>query len=259
MAVSLLPTFPQSLAAARSALAEQAKPLLRLQRDLASAALHHLDLAACRRRVLKGRVAYVAQRQLAGGAALDAAFLRAVDSLERAGLASNDEGRQVPRETATIASLLASWLAGERASGSGAEGVARQAAAIVGNSVLQSASEAVAAGHSWADWPSTSCPCCGGSPDLRLTEAAVDWLVCSRCDARWSSAVQGCLGCRATDEPEVIRIANPELGYVLVVCNACGLYLKERPREGTAALLVERMLTRDLEQAAEDRGLRFRA
>jgi hypothetical protein len=55
----------------------------------------------------------------------------------------------------------------------------------------------------------------------------------------------------------VARIANPELGYTLVMCSACGRFLKERPRRGIESLLVERAITTELDLAAEQRGLRI--
>ena len=48
-----------------------------------------------------------------------------------------------------------------------------------------------------------------------------------------------------------------DLGYELLVCHACARYIKERQAEGMHDPIVERVLTVDLDAAAERRGLRI--
>jgi FdhE protein len=123
---------------------------------------------------------------------------------------------------------------------------------------LRNASERVGAPSVWKTWARVVCPCCGGAPDVALLERGGHrTLVCSRCDAQWRAPRTGCLGCDADDAPSIARIPNAAVGYELVMCNACGRFLKERPRRGLESLVVERAMTMELDVAAEQRGLRI--
>jgi formate dehydrogenase maturation protein FdhE len=84
-------------------------------------------------------------------------------------------------------------------------------------------------------------------------------LVCARCDARWTTTARGCLGCGAVKAETLARLPSTHTGYTVIVCSACGRYLKERDADpaGTVDLLVERALTEELDRAAERRALRL--
>jgi formate dehydrogenase maturation protein FdhE len=101
------------------------------------------------------------------------------------------------------------------------------------------------------------CPSCGGAPDLAFVDGARRALVCSRCDTSWPVATRGCIGCEATGAPTIARVRSPYLGYDLVICHACGRYLKERVGRALHPPLVERALTAEMDAAAVRRGLRI--
>ena len=114
------------------------------------------------------------------------------------------------------------------------------------------------------EWNRSYCPCCGGSPDFSVRDDTVDGglerdrgLVCARCDTTWRTEALGCLGCGERESPTIARISSDALGYQLAICNACGRYLKEPAAPAPLDPLVERVLTAQLDAAAEARGLRL--
>jgi FdhE protein len=132
--------------------------------------------------------------------------------------------------------------------------------ALVAGGVLERASAAVSGGETLAG--TAACPCCGGPPEFALVERATGQpparrLICARCDAAWAVERAGCVGCGETEPPTLARVPSPALGYDLAICNACGRYLKERTADAPVDLVVERVLTAELDAAAEHRGLRL--
>lgn len=242
----------------RSTLAEQFAPVLRAYADILSECAPLLDTEHAHARIGSGQVGYDALRVLRSCGDPMPRYARVVDAFEVAGFLSNDERRALLDSELDVDDLISGWFTGDRTPRDPKRRVARQAAVIVGNALLRAASALVEPASIWRGWTRTVCPCCGGSPDLALRErGAHRTLVCARCDAQWRSPYQGCLSCRTVDEPEIARIANEELGYDLMMCNACGRFLKERPRRGMESFIVERALTTELDLAAEHRGLRI--
>ncbi len=242
----------------RSSTAEQFSPVLRVHADVQRSNVPAVDVACARHRISNGQVAYDALRIIAACGDLTPAFLGVLESFEVAGLLSNEERRSLVGRELDVEDMITGWLTGDRIPRDARKRQARQAAIVVGNAVLRHATEQVGAPSVWKSWTRAACPCCGGAPDVGLLERGGNrTLVCSRCDAQWRAPRAGCLGCDETDETSVARIANPAVGYDLVMCNSCGRFLKERPRRGLEALIVERALTIELDIAAEQRGLRI--
>ena len=242
----------------RSTLAEQLVPVLRLQDELFGASSPWVDVEAARSRIRAGQVGYDALRVLRSCGDLLPRFARVLEAFEVAGLLSNAERRELGSREMDVDDLVTGWFTGDRTPRDPLRRLARQAAIVVGNALLRAASAQVGAPSAWRAWARTVCPCCGGAPDIVLAErGAQRSLLCARCDAQWRARRTGCLGCDADETSAIARIANPSLGYHLVMCNACGRFIKERPRRGLEALLVERALTAELDIAAEQRGLRI--
>ena len=173
------------------------------------------------------------------------------------GLASTRELDSFRKNYSNAQPLLKAWLVGERGSSDHGRRLALRAAAILGNGILRSAAAQVAKGLSFEDWSHATCPCCAGNPDLALQDASGRQLVCSRCDTRWPAPTSGCLSCESNRPPTFVRVDTVDLGYELLVCHACARYIKERESAGMASPLLERMLTAELDSAAERRGLRI--
>lgn len=239
-------------------LAKQFAPVLRAYADVAAGCAPSLDVNAARERIGRGQVAYDALRVLRSCGDLHPRFARVLDAFEIAGLVSNDERQAITDAEPDVDELVSGWFTGDRTPRDTRRRIARQAAIVVGNALLRQASALVGTSGTWTGWSRVVCPCCGGSPDIVLVErGAARTLVCARCDAQWRARRSVCLGCDTTDADAIARIPNPALGYDLVMCNECGRFIKERPRRGIGALLVERALTTELDLAAEQRGLRI--
>ena len=252
---TLVPPRPATV---RSSLAEQLDPVLRLGAELLDGCSPHVDVPAARARIRAGQVAYDAMRVLRSCGDLHPRFARVLEAFEVAGLASNEERRTLMSRDLDVDDLVTGWFTGDRTPRDPLRLLSRQAAIVVGNALLRAASARVGAPSLWRSWTRAVCPCCGGAPDIVLLErGAHRSLVCARCDAQWRARRTGCLGCEADETTAIARIGNPSLGYDLVMCNACGRFIKERPRRGLEALLVERALTAELDLAAEQRGLRI--
>ena len=249
---------PNHSATVRGTLAEQFAPILRLHADLFSGCVPAVDAEVARARIVAGQVAYDAPRVLRSCGELLPCFVRALDAFEVAGLLSNDDRRAILDDDLNVDDLISGWCTGDRTPLDARRRVARQMAIVVGSALLRAASARVGAPSVWKGWTRVACPCCGGSPDIALVEGTTQrTLICARCDAPWRTERVGCLGCNTDREPGIARISNPAIGYNLMICNACGRYLKERPRRGIDSLIVERALTAELDVAAEQRGLRF--
>jgi hypothetical protein len=232
--------------------------VLRVHDELVAEAQPGVDGDEARRRIGNGQVGYDALRALASCGALLPRYSRVLDAFEVAGLVSNEDRRIMLDREPDVDDLVSGWFTGDRTPRDSRRRVARQAAIVVGNALLRAATTRIGAPSLWRAWGRSVCPCCGGSPDIVLTErGAQRTLVCARCDAQWRTKRTGCLGCDEESEAAIARISNPELGYDLVMCNACGRFIKERPRRGSESFLVERALTTELDLAAEQRGLRL--
>lgn len=241
----------------RHTVAEQIAPLVQLSAELSARWLTTVDVGEAAARVRAGRVAYDPTIVIAAAGSLLVPFVRATVALEHAGLASDEDARDAREERLHLPGLIRLWLAAEPLPRDRVRATARRAAALVASSILRHASAPVCASGAVAGWTRTYCPGCGGSPDFSLHSGGERTLVCSRCDAAWHTAARGCLGCGEREFPTIARIVSGSLGYHLAICNACGRYLKE-PAEGASIdPLVERVLTAQLDAAAEARGLRL--
>jgi hypothetical protein len=243
---------------ARSALAEQFAPVLHVHAELLGDCVPAVEPESAQRRIRNGQVGYDALRVLRSCGDLLPRFVRVLDAFEVAGFISNDDRRAIRDGELDVDDLVSGWFTGDQTPRDPLRRIARQAAIVVGNALLRDASTRVGLPSTWRGWTRTVCPCCGGSPDIVLVErSAQRTLVCARCDAQWRAKRSGCLGCDTEVSPAIARINNPALGYDLVMCNACGRFIKERPRRGLESFIVERALTTELDLAAEQRGLRI--
>jgi hypothetical protein len=249
---------PQRPATVRATLAEQFAPVLHVHADLLGDCVPAVEPEEAQRRVRNGQVGYDALRVLQSCGDLRPRFVRVLDAFEVSGFVSNDDCRALLDGELDVDDLVSGWFTGDRTPRDPRKRAARQAAIVVGNALLRAASALVGAPVLWKAWTRTVCPCCGGAPDIALVErGAQRTLVCARCDAQWRARRDGCLGCDSSDAPALARINNPELEYDLLMCNACGRFLKERARRGVESFIVERALTTELDLAAEQRGLRI--
>lgn len=244
-------------AALRAALSEQLAPLVACDAWLARECERRIAPEPWRERAGAGRLPYAPTDAFDAFGELAPAYLRAVDAIERAGLASNRAAGRARQLARALHPLLVSWLAGEAIPGAHARAAARGAATLVGHAVLRRVSAAVR-DLAPVSASATSCPCCGGAPDLAFIDGPRRTLVCSRCDARWESTVHGCLSCGAASPPSLARVHPPHTGCSVAVCSPCGRYIKElaAPVPPPAALLVERALLRPVDDAALLRGIR---
>jgi Protein involved in formate dehydrogenase formation len=255
----LLPTLsPGRPATVRSATAEQFAPVLRVYADVVRDCRPSVESFDARKRIASGQVAYDALRVLGTCGDLRPYFVLVLDAFEVAGFASNEDRGAILGGDLDVDDLVSGWFTGDRTPRAPRQRIARQAAIVVGSAVLRAASERVGAPSVWRNWTRVVCPCCGGAPDIALLERGSQrTLVCARCDAQWTAPRAGCLGCEEGDAPVIARISNPALGYDLVMCSACGRFIKERPRRGIESFIVERAITSELDLAAEQRGLRI--
>lgn len=252
---SLSPARPVSV---RSTTAEQFAPVLRVHADVLGGCTPSVDVDAAQRRIAKGQAGYDALRVLRSCGDLMPRFIHVLEAFEVAGFVSNEDRRALRDSDLDVDDLVCGWFTGDRTPREPRRRIARQVAIIIGNALLRAATERVGPPSIWRAWTRVVCPCCGGAPDIALIERGANrTLVCARCDAQWKAPRTGCLGCDPADAPGVARINNPALGYDLVMCSACGRFLKERPRRGLESFVVERAITTELDLAAEQRGLRI--
>jgi FdhE protein len=110
-------------------------------------------------------------------------------------------------------------------------------------------------------WRREYCPICGGRPDLAFLdkERGSRWLMCSRCDTPWLYQRLQCPYCR-TQNPDALAYFTDDSGmYRLYVCEQCHRYIKAidfRCSESEISLLLERILTLDMDRQAEEKGYR---
>ena len=256
---ALAESAPSIRDSVRRGTAEQIAPIVSLQGDLEARWPLALDVTRCHARMMAGQVAYDPLEVIGSAGNLLVAFVRATVAIERAGLMSEDEAIQARERRFQLMSLIAGWLSGEPMPRERVRSAARRAASLVASSILRRASRDLqAAGVIPRDWPRPVCPCCGGAPDFAFTSANDRrTLLCARCDARWETTARGCLGCGETEAPMLARIASPALGYALMICNPCGRYIKEPLDPSDLDPALDRVLTQQLDAAAEARGLRL--
>ena len=242
----------------RAGIAEQILPLTILLQDLERGWELSLDADRARERIQAGLVGYEVMDVIASAGNLVAAFVRATVAVEQGGLATADEAIQARDRRFQVSSLLAAWLSAEPQPADRVKMAARRAAALVGNSILRRASASVLPGLRLEGWTHPHCPCCGGAPDFASRDASGQVLLCGRCDTSWPRTGSGCVGCGETEAPMMGRIETPMLGFRLAICHPCGRYIKEPIADGTPVdPLVDRVLTAQLDAAAETRGLRL--
>lgn len=237
--------------------ADQFGPVLQLQHALRTAVRPVVDVADARERIVNRRPGFDPVKILSRARTVVTAFDRCVDALEVAGLASSTTVTALRHENYDARSLAIAWAAGETAPNVSSQRLAQRAASVVAGAILQSNARVVTHKFSLDNWLRPVCPSCGGAPDLAFVEGQTRSLVCSRCDTTWPVKMRGCIGCEATGAPTIARVRSPYLGYDLVICHACGRYLKERTGKAVHPPLVERALTAEMDAAAVRRGLRI--
>jgi hypothetical protein len=253
--VTTTKTIPRE--SARYHFADDLDPLVRVHTDLARFKLGPTRVKRARSNLADGRVAFDANEVLRAAGDLDVSLSRVAVAFEMCGMASTRELDAFRKGYSVAAPLLKAWLVGERGSSDEGRRLALRSAAVVGNAILSSAAAQASKGTSLGAWLKTTCPCCGGSPDLAVRSQASRMLVCSRCDTQWAAPTVGCLGCESTRPPTFVRVDALDLGYDLLVCHACARYLKERRGNTIESPILERSLTLELDSAAERRGLRI--
>jgi formate dehydrogenase maturation protein FdhE len=237
--------------------ADQFGPVLMLQQALRSSVRPVVNVSEARARIASRRPAFDPVKILSRARTVVTAFDRCMEALEVSGLASSLTVTTARNENFDARSLAIAWAAGEAAPNVSSHQLAQRAASVVASAILQRNARVVTHKFPLEGWQRPVCPCCGGSPDLAFIDGPQRGLVCSRCDTTWPVATRGCIGCQATGSPTIARVRSPYLGYDLVICHACGRYLKERTGKTSHPPLVERALTAEMDAAAVRRGLRI--
>ena len=250
-------TKPIARESATYSFGDDLAPLVRVHAELSRFKLGPTRAKRARTNLSEGRVAFDPHEVLRSASDLDASLARVATAFEMCGMASARELEAFRKGYAVAAPLLKAWLVGERGSSDQGRRLALRAAAVVGNAILRSAAAQASKGTSLKGWQKTTCPCCGGPPDLAVRSESARTLVCARCDTQWDAPTTGCLGCEATRPPTFVRVDALDLGYDLLVCHACARYIKERRGHEIESPMVERSLTAELDAAAERRGLRI--
>jgi hypothetical protein len=249
----------------RQTVAEQLAPVARLSAELTEAWRLAVDLARARARLAGGLVAFDPLDVLGAAGDLLVPYVRATSALERSGLATIEEEVQARERRFDLLPLVVSWLSGEPEPRDRGRAAARRAASLVASSVLRRvgaqlrefADGSPTVAELLVSWQRAHCPCCGGSPDFAVRDGQNRLLLCARCDTTWPTSALGCLGCGAREAPTIARITSTALGFQLAICNSCGRYIKEPLAGGVAEPLIDRLLTAELDAAAEARGLRL--
>lgn len=241
----------------RRTLVDQLLPVTALHAELEQGCVLGLDVPAARARLKAGQSAFDPFTVFTSAQDLPRAVRRMTTALEHAGLCGSDTLTAARRAETDVLRLGRAWLGGEPLPSDEARRLARRAVALVGNAVLRRASHEVCGTTTLRISDRASCPCCGGAAEFSVSSGQVRRLVCSRCDTVWRTTRRGCLGCGAEGDPAIARIASASLGYDLTICHHCGRYLKERTSRSAPALLVERIMTAELDAAAQERGLRM--
>ncbi|HEY0996097.1 MAG TPA: formate dehydrogenase accessory protein FdhE [Gemmatimonadaceae bacterium] len=241
----------------RRTLVDQLLPVTALHAELEQGCELALDVPGARARLKAGQSAFDPFVVFTGAKDLPRAVQRMTSALEHAGLCGSDALARVRGVEPDVVRLGRAWIGGEPLPSDEARRLARRAVALVGNAVLRRASREVCGATTLRISDRAACPCCGGPAEFSVSGGQVRRLVCSRCDTVWRTTRRGCLGCGAEGDPAVARIPSASLGYDLTICHHCGRYLKERTVRSAPALLVERIMTAELDAAAQERGLRM--
>jgi hypothetical protein len=242
---------------APSAIADELGPLVRVHAELGRFRLSAARVKRAKTNLAEGRIAFDPNEVLRSASDLDGSLGRVATAFEMCGMASPRALESFRKGYGVAQPLLKAWLVGERGSSDEGRRLGLRAAALVGNAILRSAASQASNGVAFGEWKKTTCPCCGGPPDLAVRAESARHLICARCDTQWRAPTAGCLGCEATRSPTFVRVDAIDLGYELLVCHACARYLKERRGDGMQAPMIERALTVELDSAAERRGLRI--
>jgi formate dehydrogenase maturation protein FdhE len=237
--------------------ADQFGPVLSLQLALRGSVRPVVDVGEARAKIASRRPGFDPVKILGRARTVVTAFDRCVEALEVSGLASSTTVTSLRNESYDARSLAIAWASGEPAPNISSHKLAHRAASVVASAILQRNARVVTQNLSLEAWQRPICPCCGGPPDLAFIDGQTRGLVCSRCDTTWPVNTRGCIGCDATGSPTIARVRSPYLGYDLVICHACGRYLKERIGKTAHPPLVERALTAEMDAAAVRRGLRL--
>jgi formate dehydrogenase maturation protein FdhE len=237
--------------------ADQFGPVLVLQQSLRSSVRPVVDVKEARARIEGRRPGFDPVKILSRARTVVTAFDRCVEALEVSGLASSTTVTTLRTQSHDARSLAMAWAAGEPAPSASSHRLAHRAASVVASAILQRNAGVVTHQLSLEAWQRPVCPSCGGPPDLAFVDGHRRSLVCSRCDTTWPVNTRGCIGCEATGAPTIARVKTPYLGYDLVICHACGRYIKERTGKTIHPPLVERALTAEMDAAAVRRGLRL--
>lgn len=238
-------------------MADELGPLVRVHSELGKFRLSAVRVKRARTNLGEGRVAFDPNEVLRAATDLDASLGRVATAFEMCGMTSPRALDSFRRSYTVANPLLKAWLVGERGSSDEGRRLALRAAAVLGNAILRAAAQQISKDVSFADWKKSTCPCCGGPPDLAIKDDAKRTLICARCDTHWPAPTVGCLGCESTRPPTFVRVDALDLGYELLVCHACARYLKERQSDGLQLPIIERAVTVELDSAAERRGLRI--
>ncbi|MFC2011282.1 formate dehydrogenase accessory protein FdhE [Chloroflexota bacterium] len=106
-------------------------------------------------------------------------------------------------------------------------------------------------------WRRDYCPICGGRPDFSFLdkERGARWLLCSRCDSEWLFQRLQCPYCSNQNQDTLTYFTDDEEVYRLYVCEQCHRYIKAIDlRHTESEVLVERVLTIDLDRQAQEKG-----
>jgi len=108
-------------------------------------------------------------------------------------------------------------------------------------------------------WRRRQCPVCGGKPDFTFleTERGARWLLCSRCDTEWLFQRLECPYCGSQNQDDLSYLTDDQELYRLYTCENCHSYIKAidlRKANSDVSLLIERVITVDLDRQAEEAG-----
>jgi hypothetical protein len=108
------------------------------------------------------------------------------------------------------------------------------------------------------DWGHSSCPLCGGEPELAyINPAAERLLICGRCTGQWRFDPIACPYCENNDRTRITSFTSRDQRYRIYACDVCQRYLKAFDgRDGSrpALLGVDSIATLPLDAAAIQRG-----
>lgn len=109
-----------------------------------------------------------------------------------------------------------------------------------------------------ATWTRSTCPLCGGEPDLSVITASGErHLLCGRCGMRWDFDPVCCPYCANEVQGTMPSFSTRDGKYRVTACDACRRYLKavDERRTGRPVLpVVDSVATLPLDAAAMQRG-----